>query len=363
MTSAGAPVRSRPAPVLAVLVVCHDSRPHIEACLSSVLDSDDGEVEKRVVVVDNRSQDGTPQLVSSHFPQVDLVESDENLGFAGGNNLGWRHVEQTYPEVEYLALLNHDTVVASGWLAPLVDYLDGNPAVGAVQPKILLHGEAGRINTVGTRCHYLGFGFMTAYRDLDRGQYETPRRIGAPSGAAVVIRRSLVELTGLFDEAFFMYLEDVDLGWRLTGAGMSSVCVPASVVFHKYRLDSDFGHYFFLERNRWLLLSSHYQWPTLLLLLPALLAMELGQLLFAARRRRLGDKLRAYRDLLRPSTLRHVRRQHHARQAARAIGDRERLAGLEAKLDFPAIDSPLVRYVANPLFGAYRWLVMPLIRW
>ena len=120
-----------------------------------------------------------------------------------------------------------------------------------------------------------------------------PREIDFPSGAATVIRRQAIGDQPLLDDEFFLYLEDAELGWRLRQLGFRIDYVPTAVVWHQYAFHHDYRFYFFLERNRWYLLAMYYKTPTLLLILPAIVAMEIGQLYFAWRNRVLGEKLKA----------------------------------------------------------------------
>lgn len=354
---------------VAVLIVCHNGLPHLPDCLGSLNAPEPAApgagpgLLVRIVVVDNASQDDSATFVRSRFPAVDCVSAPENLGFAGGNNLGWEHIRARYPRVRFVSLLNQDTIVTPGWLRPLVAFLEAHPEVAAVQPKVMLHPESTLFNTAGNRSHFLGFGFVTGYREADRGQYDRVSRIDFPSGAACLLRASVLEELGLFNGGFFMYLEDAELGWRLSQTGRSSVFVPRSVVYHKYAFRQDYRFYYLLERNRFWLLLIHYRWRTLLLLLPALLLMELGQLYFAWRQGVLRQKLRAYGFFLERANRVRVWSDRKAAQHARTVGDRVLTRSFSGRIAFREIESPLVKYVANPVLGAYWAVARRLIRW
>ena len=211
--------------------------------------------------------------------------------------------------------------------------------------------------------HFLGFGFTTGYREIDRGQYDQRPTLDFPSGAAVIIRVDALWRLGLFDDEFFMYLEDADLGWKVRQAGLEVRFAPACRVYHKYQFTSPKRFYYYLERNRWLLLLTYYKAPTLLLLAPALALMELGQILFAARRRVLRQRLAVYGYFLRPGRLARLWRRRRVAQRRRCVSDRRFLAGHQGAIEFGPIRGPLVRYVANPLLGAYWRVVKSLIWW
>ena len=345
----------------AVLIVSYNSRHYLDECLRSVLDSDDGPLVRRVVVVDNASRDGSAAFVREQFPQVDVVELDRNLGFAGGNNAGLDYLRQRYPSLTHLALLNPDTVVRSGWLGELVEYLRRNPHVAAAQVKLLMHPQTDRFNSAGNRCHYLGFGFVTACGEQDRGQYDQPRTIDFASGAALVVDARRLDEVGLFDGRMFLYLEDTDLAWKLRLQGWQVAYVPSSVVYHKYAFDKNYRFYYYFERNRLYLLLIYYRMGTLLLLLPALLAMELSQCLFALARGLLGDRLRAYRWLLSPANQAVIRARRRQVQRLRRVSDREFMGGFAGRIEHAAV-SGLAR-LADAVFAAYWAVARRLIFW
>ncbi|MEE9211697.1 MAG: glycosyltransferase family 2 protein [Phycisphaeraceae bacterium] len=348
---------------VAIIIVAYNSRDDLGDCLESVLASDDAGLHRHVIVVDNASTDGTRAFLAQRFPQVDLIESRTNLGFAGGNNLAWDYTRKNHPDSQYLALLNPDTIVTSGWLRPLVQYLRQNPGVASVQPKLMLHPQTDRINSAGNRSHFLGFGFTSAFGELDQGQYHQPRSIDFASGAAMMVRTESLERVGLFDDQMFVYLEDAELSWKLRLIGYDTVFVPAATVYHKHNVQSTFKYLYYLERNRWILLLTYYKAATLLLLIPAMLVMELGLFGFAISRGMFWQKLRAWIDLLHPHNMRKLVAKRRETQSRRTISDRKFMTRFTGTIDYPPINHGLVRYVANPLLAAYWWFVRRLIRW
>lgn len=347
-----------------VLVCCYNGRSHLPDLLASLTGSDDGDVDRRLVVVDNASTDDSSDYIRQHFPEVDCVRVEPNRGFTGGNNFGYAHVRDCYPQARYLVLLNVDTIVASGWLPPLVEAMERETHAVAAQPTIVLHPETGRINTIGNRSHYLGFGMMGGYgAACDTIQEGNEGAMDFPSGAAVMLRMTALEEVGLFDERFYMYLEDADLGWKLRQRGGVLRHVPESVVQHKYAPDAPAKYYRHLERNRWLLLLTYYKWRTLALLAPALLVMELGQCIYATTQGALRQKLASWCDLLRPAMWRAIKARRHTAQARRTISDRAFMARFVGRVHLPAGDPWALRWIANPLFNAYWRITRQLIRW
>jgi len=346
-----------------LLIACYNGRSCIGQCLDSLLKSGDVGVQAHIVVVDNASSDGSADFVAGKYSSVNLVRLPGNLGFTGAINAGWRFARERFAGAKYFGILNQDIIVKEGWLAALVGHLEENPAVAAAQPKILLWPRKDCFNTAGNRSHFLGFGLVTAYGERDVGQFDVTREIDFPSGAATLVRADAVENEQPMEDLFFLYLEDAELGWRLRQRGHRVEYVPAGVVWHEYSFRHDYAFYFFLERNRWYLLAMYYKVPTLLLLSPAILAMEMGQIYFAWRNGALRQKLRAMGFFLQGSNLSELLRRRAQVQRRRKISDRQFTRNFTGCVDLPELRSAVLRRVGNPLLGFYWRLVRPLIFW
>lgn len=346
-----------------VLVCCYNGRRHLPELLGSLARAEAPGLELRIVVVDNASTDGSGEYVRRHFPQVDCLRLEINRGFTGGNNFGYAHIRAHYPDARHLVLLNTDTIVERDWLRPLVEAMAADPALGGGQPTLLLHPQTDRINTLGNRSHFLGFGMMRAYGKPRTRAMQGAGAMDFPSGAAVMLRMDVLTETGLFDEALHMYLEDADLGWKLRQRGWEIRHVPQSIVYHKYVPDAPARHYRDLERNRWLLLLTYYKWPTLIVLTPALAVMELGQLVHAAGQGVLGAKLGSWAELLSPRMRAVLRARRRTAQDHRRLNDRRFMGGFAGRVHLPTGDPWLLRWVGNPLLAGYWRAVRWLIRW
>jgi GT2 family glycosyltransferase len=347
----------------AVLIVTFNGREFLEECLTSVFNSADPDLQTGVIVIDNNSTDGSAQFVREKFPEVEVLALTENRGFAAANNAGWRFAQQKFPNLQYLAILNHDTIVKPGWLFALTSHLQGKPQCAAAQPKILLWPNKDRINTAGNQSNYLGFGVVTGYEQIDDGKWDQPREIDFPSGAALVARVSAIQTPGLFDDEFFLYLEDADLGWKLRQMGYTVDYIPAAVVWHKYTFQRNYEFYYYLERNRWLLLLTYYKLRTLLLISPMLFLMELGQFYFAVRNRVVAQKIRAWRYFFCPDNFSRVMNRRQEAKVRRKISDRQFMKEFAGKVEFSEIKSKTLRRIGNPLLDFYWRLVRPLIFW
>jgi GT2 family glycosyltransferase len=346
-----------------LLIPCYNGRRCLGDCLQSLLASNDPGIQTRIIIADNASTDGSADFIAQEFPAVELLRLPANLGFTGAINAGWEHARCKYPNTTYVAVLNQDIIAADGWLGALVSHLQQNPSVAGVQPKVLLWPRKECFNTTGNQSHFLGFGLVTAYGQIDTGEFNSPREIDFPSGAAAVIRRQALGDQPLLDNEFFLYLEDAELGWRLRQLGFRIDYVPSATVWHQYSFHHDYRFYFFLERNRWYLLAMYYKTPTILLLLPAILAMEAGQLYFAWRKGVLSQKLKASAFFFAPGNLSRLLRARRLAQARRRISDREFVRNFTANIDLPELQSSVLKNIGNPMLRAYWRLVHPLIFW
>jgi GT2 family glycosyltransferase len=332
-----------------VILVSYNSWPDLQACLESLLRSLSGDDE--VIVVDNSPQDGTLQLIESHYPWVRGVRSSENDGYGGGNNLGAQ-----YAQGQYLVFLNPDTTVEPGWLAALVRTLETDPTIGLATSKILLLHDPQHINTCGNKLHLSG---LTLCRGLGQSQstFNSLEVVSAVSGAAFIIRRDLYDALRGFDETFFMYMEDTDLSWRARLLGYRSMYVPDSLVYHDYALCLGPRKTFYQERNRYLMLLKSLRWRTLFLLLPALFLAELVTWGFALMRDRghLGNKIQAYVWIGRHWRV--IRAQRQQIQSNRQVPDWVLVRALGYQLDFEQAAGSWVAHLSHWVFDPafYAW--------
>jgi hypothetical protein len=320
---------------VAVVVVTYQSADHL-ADLIETLMPQLGENDE-VTIVDNGSIDGTPELARSLHERVAVIETGANLGFAGGCHVG---AEST--EAPLLLFLNPDSRPQRGCLDRLRAAATEHPNWGAWQAAVLLDED--RINTSGGVVHYLGMGWAG---DCERPISALPEKdceIPFPSGAAMVVRRSVWAELGGLDRDYFMYVEDLDLGLRLWLAGHRVGLVAAAI--HGYEFDKGSAKWFWLERNRWRTVLSVYPLTLLVLLAPALLAAELGLLAVAARQGWLRSKLHAQAAALLglPHTLARRRRV----QATRRVSAAEFASHLTSSLDSPYLSAADSRWLSAP---------------
>lgn len=338
-----------------VIVVTHDSYHTIDACLASLETALGGDFEGSTLVVDNASADGTVARIRARFPRVGLLEAGGNRGFAAGNNLG---IEQAFAEGrEFVYLLNPDAQVSAGFLEQACAAMDADPRAAAVQSLLLLEPDGARIDSSGNRIHFLGFGFCDQHGAPREEAPDRAREIGFASGAGVLLRLSALAEIGLLEERLFLYCEDLDLCWRLRLAGHSVRLAPGSIVLHRHDFARNPGKYFYLERNRWLVLLRVASARTLLLLAPALLASEVAILLLALRSGWASQKLRALAALASPSTWRYLASSRREVQRRRRLRDREVMRDFTSRMELEYGRSWLLERIANPVLGAL-WRIL-----
>lgn len=181
-----------------------------------------------VIVVDDASTDDTADLVRSQYPEVKLVTLAQNSGFIVACNAG---VSQAQGEV--LVLLNNDTEAEPGWLESLVQGLMAHPRAGAAASKLLLFERRDYLHTTGDLMGVGGIPRNRGVWELDRGQYDNDLWVFGACGGAAAYRRVAWQQAGGFAPELFMYLEDVDLAWRLQLLGWKTVYIPEARVYHK----------------------------------------------------------------------------------------------------------------------------------
>ena len=190
-----------------------------------------------------------------------------------------------------------------------------------------------------------------------------PKEIAYASGAAVLFKKEALAKVGIFDPDFFMYHEDLDLGWRLRLAGYKILVVPNAVIYHKYEFSKSIKKYYFMERNRLICLLENYKLATLILIFPAWLVMEIGLFLFSLQTGFWREKLKVYKYFFKLSVWRKIFRIRRARRLTRTVGDRQVVKLFTGKIEFQEIDNWLLNKVANPIFNLYWQIVKFLIIW
>lgn len=223
---------------LSVIIVSWNLKDDLVACLMSLLENRP-QADFETIVVDNASTDGTVDLLKKHFADVIVVANTENRGFAAANNQAVKIAKG-----QYIILLNPDTIVHPYCLENLITILDKNPEVGMCGPRLIdtdgaTYSSVGYIPTFRSLLYsktvFRSFGiFRSHYKKLTVNDFDYDKQADVEqlSGAALMVRRSILEEIGLMDEDFFLYYEDADLCLRIRKAGWKIAYVPEAVITH-----------------------------------------------------------------------------------------------------------------------------------
>lgn len=218
-------------PLVSVVIVNYNAVEYLTKCLQTVFQSDYPNIQ--VIVVDNASTDGSVDCIERLYranPRLAVIANKENYGPAKARNIGIGIAAG-----KYIAFLDNDTQPEAGWLGPLVRALEQSSTIGACQGKLLLMSDPSRFDCAG---NYLGsYGFLVStvvVEELDEGQVDRVEEIFSAKSAAMVVRSDVLKETGLFDEDYFIYVEETDLSWRIWLRGYRIVFIPDSRVHHAF---------------------------------------------------------------------------------------------------------------------------------
>ena len=291
---------------ISVITLNYNGKSDTLACLNSLRSVKKQDWEVSSIVVDNASTDRALPAIKSEFPEVTVLANKENLGFAGGNNVGVRHALKD--GADFLFLLNNDTVVSPTALIELVTAALAEKKGGIFGPKIYFakgaetHPERYKPGELGKVIWYAGgrldwdnvLAFHRGVDEVDVGQYDESVKTAFVSGCAMLVRREVFETVGLFDSRLYLYYEDVDLSVRARKKGYEVLYVPSSRIWHK-NAGSSGGtgsdlHVYYMTRNRLIIGMRYAPWKSKLALMrEALVVLMQGS---STQKQAVGDFLR-----------------------------------------------------------------------
>lgn len=240
-------------PLVSVIVVNWNGALFLDECLESVKNQSYSNAE--IIVVDNGSTDASCALIREKYGDcVMLIENPVNLGFGIGNNIGIAAAKG-----DFIALLNNDASADPNWLAALVTGAQADERIGMCASKVYARGADHVLDSAGLLVYRDGIARGRGRLERDRGEFSIEEDALIPSGCAALYRRSMLDEIGLFDEDFFAYCDDTDLGLRGRLAGWRCLYVPTAVAHHRYSGSSS-AHSpfkaFLVERNRiWIVIK------------------------------------------------------------------------------------------------------------
>jgi hypothetical protein len=263
--------------VVSVILVNYKGAEDTITCLRAFDDVDWPADRLELIVVDNDSRDGSAERIRAAVPGARVIESGSNSGFAGGCNLGVAHATG-----EYVAFINNDARPHREWISAAVAAFEAEPDVASVASKVL-DWDGRLVDYVDGALTWYGMGYKAETERPDEGQWDEPKDVLFGTGSALFVRAGVYREVGGFDERFFMFYEDVDLGWRLNLLGYRVRYVPGSVAYHKHHASiAKFGAFretYLLERNALMAMVKNYDDETLAAALPAAMALAVRRAL------------------------------------------------------------------------------------
>jgi GT2 family glycosyltransferase len=232
--------------------------------------------------------------------------------------------------------------------------MEEDESIAACQSRVLLHSNPDLVNTEGNEINYIGFTWCRNYGKFNTDDDVVEDTLGL-SVCSAIFRKKVFDKVGLFDEDFFMYLDDTDLGLRIYLKGLRVVCNTKSIVLHKYEYRPSKKKMYFLERNRLLVLLKTYDISFLIRIAPIFILVELGLLFLSVSQGWAKEKIDSYLWIVRHWRLVKCKRENvqRAKDNVRSI-----VRMMNPAITFEEIQSPLIDRLVNPILKTYFWLVV-----
>jgi GT2 family glycosyltransferase len=331
------------------IVLAYGEEPHLVECVDALLASEG--VDLDVVLVDNlcTSREAVAELRSRHH--VSVEEPGENLGYAGGNNLGAKAAT-----ADTFVFVNSDAIVTPTAVRKLIDALTDD--VRLVTASIRLADEPELLNAAGNPLNILGVAWAGNFREpADR--YPVERAVTLISGATYACQRRTWEALGGFDDAYFAYHEDTEISVRCWQRGWQIHYIPDAVVLHHYEFSRNPRKLYLIERNRLLNLFTLWQLRTLAVLAPVLIGFEFAMLGLAAKQRWFNAKLEGYAWLWQHRD--HIQRRRRRVQSERTQADADLAHLLTPAITAANYQLPAGIRIVNTVLSAYWWVARRFI--
>jgi len=217
-------------PLCSVIILNYNGKKYLKKCLDSLKKLNYPNYE--VIFVDNASTDGSVEFIKKNYPEIKLIENKFNLGFSEGNNVGIRKANG-----DYIVLFNNDVIIDKNWLNETIKIAKNDEKIGIVGGKIYDY-NSNILQHVGGRLHkFTNFYLFTSEigaGERDIGQYDEKREVDYVICTAILIKKNVIKGVGLMDKGFYpIYVEDIDLNYRVKEIGYKVIYVPSAKVWHK----------------------------------------------------------------------------------------------------------------------------------
>ena len=323
-------------PLVSVIVLNYNAGELLLNCVESIKKSTYKNLE--IIVVDNISTDKSQKICKEKYPDIKLIQNDENFGYCEGNNIGIREAKG-----DYIIILNPDTIVESSWIEELISAYN-KFGDGLYQPKFFSLDEKLVLQSTGNMLHIFGFGFARDKGKIDDKKMEAIEKINYASGTCLFTSKAVLDKVGLLDPFLFLYHDDLDLGWRAAQMGIDSFYVPKSIIYHaeSYALKWSAKKFYWLERNRKYCLLTHYSKETYAKIRLSLFLVDLCVWLFYLSKGFLGAKIKAELDIFRNRKT--IKIRHKQLEKIKIISDKELIKKFPDEIFVP-------KNVSEPIFN------------
>jgi len=335
------------------------AKKYIDDCLKGVRTQDyKGEI--KIFITDNETTENSFSFLKEKMPEAEITRNKENDGFAKGCNDSMK--KALAQGFDYIFNLSIHSIMDPDCISRLVQTAESDSKIGAVQTRCMLWSEKDKILSLGNATYFLGFGYCNGYKEKMRKEDLRVKNIHYPSGGAFFLKRQVLEEVGFFDEEYWMYNEDQELGWRIWLSGRKCVLSPQAVMYSKFDFLRSIKKYYWMDRNRILAILECYHILTLILILPAFIIMELGLILFSLKTGWFLEKIKVWGYFLKPGTWKYIKKARKRNQGLRKIKDKEIVPLITGKIWYQEVDDWKLKLV-NPIFSLYWNIAKKLIIW
>lgn len=345
-------------PLIACLVICMNEKHHLKESLDSLKTQTYKNL--KIYLLDNFSTDGSKEFVKENYPNINILSTEKNVGFAEINNIG---MEMAFSEgADFCIVMNCDTRSDKNMVEELYkSFFSINNKVknmGLVQSTILLHDNPGKINTIGNAIHYLGFGYC---KDLlkEYNRDIKDKEILFASGCCFLISKKYYQEIGGFDEEFIAYNEDQNLSWRGLMQDYRHFVSAKSIIYHKYNFHKRPIKMYYSEKNRQTMLIQNYNLKTLILIAPLWFLVEILLIIYSLLNGWFKFKIKSYVYII--TNFRKIMRNRKTTLNQKRISDKDLIKKFDRKFEFLAIDNIGIKLILNPILTLYYKFILILI--
>ena len=315
-------------PLISIVILNYNAEKFLDECISSIYKTE--KVNFEIILVDNASSNKSYREYTQKFPEIKLIENEQNLGYCEGNNVGIRASKG-----EFVVILNPDTIVNSTWLHELINAYQTN-GEGIYQPKILATTDHDMLLSSGQFIQLFGFGYSRGKGEKHVQESTNIEKISYASGTCLFTSKNILEKLDNFDSFLFAYHDDLDLCWRGVMLGINSFYVPRSIIFHPiegYSFKWSKFKFYLMERNRQYCILTHFSKSSYLKMLPSLILVDFAVSLFYLKKGMFITKIKTSLNILKNLTK--ISEKYDEIQSKRIMSDKEILNIFQDEIQVP----------------------------